>query len=46
MLHMYIAQRCFGLSDEGIEDAIYDRQALLYVVGVDPNWARRPTRPR
>ena len=22
MLRMYIAQRCFGLSDEGIEDAI------------------------
>ena len=24
MLRMYIAQQCFGLSDEGIEDAIYD----------------------
>jgi IS5 family transposase len=22
MLRMYIAQQCFGLSDEGIEDAI------------------------
>lgn len=24
MLRMYVAQPCFGLSDEGIEDAIYD----------------------
>ena len=24
MLRMYIAQQCFGLSDEGIEDALYD----------------------
>ena len=24
MLRMYVAQQCFGLSDEGIEDAIYD----------------------
>jgi IS5 family transposase len=23
MLRMYIAQNCFGLSDEGIEDAVY-----------------------
>ena len=23
MLRMYIAQNCFGLSDEGIEDALY-----------------------
>jgi len=27
MLRMYIAQQCFGLSDEGIEDAIYDSQS-------------------
>src|SRR5215204_318523 len=27
MLRMYIAQQCFGVSDEGIEDAIYDSQA-------------------
>lgn len=27
MLRMYVAQQCFGLSDEGIEDAIYDSQA-------------------
>jgi len=24
MLRMYVAQQCFGLSDEGIEYAIYD----------------------
>ena len=24
ILRMYVVQRCFGLSDEGIEDAIYD----------------------
>lgn len=26
MLRMYVAQQCFSLSDEGIEDAIYDSQ--------------------
>ena len=35
MLRMYIAQQCFGLSDEGIEDAIYDSQAIRQFVGVD-----------
>ena len=35
---MYIAQQCFGLSDEGIEDAIYDSAAIRDFVGVDPNW--------
>lgn len=35
MLRMYIAQQCFGLSDEGIEDAIYDSQAIRKFVGVD-----------
>lgn len=35
MLRMYIAQQCFGLSDEGIEDAIYDSQAIRCFVGVD-----------
>jgi len=28
VLRMYIAQQCSGLSDEGIEDAIYDSQAI------------------
>lgn len=35
MLRMYIAQQCFGLSDEGTEDAIYDSQAIRNFVGVD-----------
>src|SRR5690554_4378693 len=28
MLRMYVAQQCFGLSDEGMEDAIYDSQSI------------------
>lgn len=32
---MYVAQQCFGLSDEGIEDAIYDSQAIRGFVGID-----------
>lgn len=35
MLRMYVAQQCFGLSDEGIEDAIYDSQAIGRFVGID-----------
>ena len=35
MLRMYVVQQCFGLSDEGIEDAIYDSQAIRKFVGVD-----------
>lgn len=35
LLRMYIAQNCFGLSDEGIEDALYDSQAIRRFVGVD-----------
>lgn len=35
MLRMYVAQQCFGLSDEGAEDAIYDSQAIRSFVGVD-----------
>jgi IS5 family transposase len=35
MLRMYIAQQCFGLSDEGVEDAIYDSQAIREFVGID-----------
>ena len=35
MLRIYIAQQCFGLSDEGIEDAIYDSQAIRGFVGID-----------
>lgn len=32
---MYIAQQCFGFSDEGIEDAIYDSQAIRRFIGID-----------
>ncbi len=35
MLRMYVAQQCFGFSDEGIEDAIYDSQAIRGFVGID-----------
>jgi IS5 family transposase len=35
MLRMYIVQQCFGLSDEGIEDALYDSQAIRHFVGID-----------
>jgi IS5 family transposase len=35
MLRMSIAQQCFGLSDEGIEDALYDSQAIRRFVGID-----------
>lgn len=35
MLRMYVVQQCFGLSDEGIEDAIYDNQAIRGFVGID-----------
>jgi len=35
MLRMYIAQQCFGLSDEGTEDALYDNQAIRGFVGID-----------
>lgn len=35
MLRMYVAQQCFALSDEGIEDVIYDSQAIRHFVGID-----------
>ena len=35
MLRMYVAQQCFGLSDEGIEDAVYDSHAIRQFVGID-----------
>lgn len=35
MLRMYVAQHCFGLSDEGTEDALYDSQAIHRFVGID-----------
>lgn len=42
MLRMYVAQQCFGLSDEGIEDAIYDSQAIRGFVGIDLNRESAP----
>lgn len=35
MLRMYMVQQCFGLSDEGIEDVLYDSQAVRRFVGID-----------
>jgi IS5 family transposase len=35
MLRMYVAQQCFGLSDEGIEDAIYDSESIRRFIGID-----------
>ena len=42
MLRMYVAQQCFGLSDEGIEDAIYDSQAIRGFVGIELNRESAP----
>jgi IS5 family transposase len=42
MLRMYIAQQCFGLSDECIEDAIYDSQAIRGFIGIDLNRETAP----
>jgi IS5 family transposase len=42
MLRMYVAQQCFGLSDEGVEDAIYDSQAIRRFVGIDLNRESAP----
>ena len=35
MLRMYIAQQCFGLADEAMEDAIYDSASIRQFVGID-----------
>jgi IS5 family transposase len=35
MLRMYFLQQWYSLSDEGLEDAIYDSQAMREFVGVD-----------
>lgn len=42
ILRMYIAQQCFGLSDEATEDAIYDSQAIRRFVGIDLNREAAP----
>lgn len=35
MLRMYVVQQCFGFSDEGMEDALYDSQTIRGFVGID-----------
>lgn len=35
MPRMYVAQKCFGLFDEGMEDALYCSQAIQGFVGID-----------
>lgn len=35
MLRMYVVQQCFGFSDEGTEDAVYDSQAIRGFIGID-----------
>ena len=42
MLRIYIAQQCFSLSDKGIEDALYDSQAIRRFVGIDLNREAAP----
>lgn len=42
MLRMYVAQQCFGLSDEATEDALYDSQAIRCFVGIDLNREAAP----
>jgi IS5 family transposase len=42
MLRVYAAQQCFSLSDEAIEDAIYDSQAIRAFVGIDLNRESAP----
>ena len=42
MLRMYVVQQCFGLSDEGIEDAGYDSQAIRRFIGIDLNQEAAP----
>ena len=42
MLRMYVAQQSFGLSDEGIEDAIYESQGIRGFVGIDLNRESAP----
>ncbi len=42
MLRMYVVQQCFGLSDEGIEDAVYDSHAIRRFIGIDLNIEAAP----
>jgi IS5 family transposase len=42
MWRMYVAQQCFGKSDEGIEDAICNNQAIRAFVSIDLSRERAP----
>ncbi len=42
MLRMYVVQQCFGLSDEGMEDGVYDSQAVRAFIGIDLNREAAP----
>ena len=42
MLKAHTVQKCFGLSDEGVEDAIYDSRAIQEFVGIDPDCKSAP----
>ena len=35
MLRLLVVQNCFGLSDEGVEDAVYEIQSIRHFVGID-----------
>lgn len=35
MLCMYVMQQCFGFSDEGTEEAVYDSKAIRGFIGID-----------
>ena len=42
MLRMYLMQNRFGLSDEGIEDAIYDSYAMKHFLRIDFSTEQTP----
>lgn len=42
MLRMYLMQNWFGLSDEGIEDAIYDSYAMKRFLRIDFSTEQTP----
>lgn len=42
MLRIHIVPQCFGLSDEGMEDAILDSRAIRCFIGIDLNREAAP----
>jgi IS5 family transposase len=42
MLRLLVVQNCYGLSDEALEDAVYDSQSVRHFVGVDLNVEAAP----